>query len=505
MPSPTVRPLALTTVLVAAALACSAVPAAAATREQAPRPLTSPTNNATTNPTSAATPTARATSTSRAEPTAAASAGGRERDADDVAEGEGDDEPTASATPTSDVDADQPEARAEQDPAEAAGDGGWLSGASGEGAADGALGQWRGDDVDIVGTWADQGDNQTELYSIAPGGEVADFDGAIDIAPGGLQDGESWAAAADGAYEDRWRESLTRMAELREGRGTTYVRPFHEFNLGGWDWSVSPGDAEDFKAAWARYRAVQQEVFPEARLVYGVNVTSSGTDLDWRTTWPGAKQADVLGVDTYNGWPTITSAADFEAQLNARGDDGIPVGLDAYAEQAEQWGVPLAVPEWSGRAEMGDEPAYVEGMVDWFAANAGDGPGQLEYEVLFNAPQDDGNFQLFADDGRLPASGDAYVEATEATAEQRQGEAVEPSRDAAAEPSRPTSSATPEDGQTPAPSASPSAASTRAADRGGQAGDDDRAGDEDGAEVDQSDVQDLVARLDALLARLEQG
>jgi len=451
MPSAGTRPLTLTALLVAAALTCTTVPAAAAAREQAPE----------------------------LSPTPSATAG--------------------LGSPGSPDEVDQNADDTEEDTDTPASEGGtWLSGASGEGAADGALGQWRGDPVDIVGTWADQGDNQTELYSIAPGGEVADFDGAIDIAPGGLQEGETWAAAADGAYEDRWRESLTRMAELRQGRGTTYVRPFHEFNLGGWNWSVSPGDAEDFKAAWARYRAVQQEVFPEAQLVYGVNVTSSGTDLDWRTTWPGESQADVLGVDTYNGWPTITSEADFQAQLNARGDDGIPVGLDAYAAQAADWGVPLAVPEWSGRAEMGDEPAYVEGMVDWFAENAGDGPGQLEYEVLFNAPQDDGNFQLFADDGRLPASGQAYVEAT---ADQREDEDDEPSRDTAPQVARPTSSPASGDEEASTPTASPKPPSTRVADRDEQ--EDDETGGQ--VEVDQRDVQDLVARLDALLDRLEQG
>jgi len=482
MPSPTARPLTLTTVLVAAALACTATPAGAATRE--PSPTAVPTS------TSSTTPPARPTSTSSSEP----SASGRQRDAapdTDRDVDEAREAAAASSTPSSDPD----EQGDQVDDASTSGD--WLSGASGEGAADGALGQWRGDDVDIVGTWADQGDNQTELYSIAPGGEVADFDGAIDIAPGGLLDGETWPAAADGAYDERWRESLTRMAKLRQGRGTTYVRPFHEFNLAGWNWSVRPSDADDFKTAWARYRAIQQEAFPEAQLVYGVNVTSSGTDLDWRTTWPGQGQADVLGVDTYNGWPTITSADDFEAQLDARGDDGIPVGLDAYAEQAADWGVPLAVPEWSGRAEMGDEPAYVEGMVDWFAANAGNGPGQLAYEVLFNAPQDDGNFQLFADGGRLPASGEAYVEATEATAEQREGEG-----------STPSSAPAEQDDEAPAPTATSSPTSTRSAQReertGGQVdqGDDgDRAEDQ----VDQRDVQNLVERLDALLARLERA
>ncbi|WP_187279888.1 glycosyl hydrolase [Quadrisphaera setariae] len=288
--------------------------------------------------------------------------------------------------------------------------GGWLSGASGDGADDGQLGAWRGKPIAIGGTWADRGDNQTELWSIADGGEWAGFDGALDIAPGGLLAGESWSAAASGAYDDRWRASLAKMADLRAGAGTTYIRPFHEFNLGGWDWSVQPGDAEDFKTAWARYRDIQREVFPEAKLVYGVNVTSSGTDLDWRTTWPGKDNADVLGVDTYNGWPTINSDAQFNEQANARGDGGIPIGLNAYSEQAREWGVPLAVPEWSGRAEMGDEAAYVEGMTSWFAQNAGSGPGQLLYEIVFNAPQDDNNFKLFGDT-RMPESSAAYQQA----------------------------------------------------------------------------------------------
>jgi len=376
-------------------------------------------------------------------------------------------------------------------------DGTWLSGASGDGAADGALGEWRGEPVDIVGTWADQGGNQTQLWSIAPGGEVADFDGAIDIAPGGLQDGDTWAAAADGAYDDRWQESLTRMSNLRAEKGTTYIRPFHEFNLDGWNWSVSLGDAEDFTAAWKRYRAIQREVFPEAQLVYGVNVTSSGTDLDWRTTWPGEGQADVLGVDSYNGWPTISTVADFKAQLEARGDDGIPIGLNAYSEQAEEWGVPLAVPEWSGRADMGDEPAYVTAMVDWFAANAGSGPGQVVYEILFNAPQDDRNFQLFTDGSRMPASAKAYVDAVQATAD-GQGAGVHPAGTGASIEPRDaatvlTDSANPASGasEEPAPvSADPTSVPADFVDQA--------------ESLDQADVDALVARLDALLDRLEQ-
>ncbi|MBC3763449.1 hypothetical protein ACUN7V_20190 [Quadrisphaera oryzae] len=363
----------------------------------------------------------------------------------------------------------------------------WLSGASGDGAADGTLGRWRSDPVGIVGTWADQGDNQTQLYAIAPGGEVADFNGAIDIAPGGLLEGDTWAAAATGSYDDRWRQSLTRMAALRAGKGTTYIRPFHEFNLGGaYPWAVTPDQASDFTTAWKRYRAIQQHVFPDAKLVYGVNVTSSGTDLDWRTTWPGAGQADVLGVDSYNGWPTITTAAEFDKQLDARGADGIPVGLNAYSDQAKTWGVPLAVPEWSGRAEMGDEPAYVTGMVDWFAEHAGHGPGQLVYEILFNAPQDDGNFQLFADDSRMPASAQAYVDAVASTEAGRAADDSSSSGESTAEQN--------EDPQ-PAPSTAGTATATTEPSRPMKDAD---------TPASQADVDELVARLDVLLDRLEQ-
>ena len=169
------------------------------------------------------------------------------------------------------------------------------------------------------------------------------------------------------------------------------------------------------------------------------------------------------------------------------GHGGIPIGLGAYSEQAAEWGVPLAVPEWSGRAEMGDESAYVTGMVDWFAANAGDGPGQLAYEILFNAPQDDRNFQLFADDTKMPDSAQAYVDAVASTEVARTADSpLSPSAVAAAQD---------EEWQ---PARSPTATATVSAEPGRPVG-------EVTTPVSQSDVDELVARLEALLDRLEQS
>lgn len=286
----------------------------------------------------------------------------------------------------------------------------WLSGASGDGAEDGAIAAWRGEPLGIVGTWDDTGDAQTNMYTISPGGGTTAWTGPLDLAPGGFNPGDTWAAAASGAYDARWRAGLQAAAQDRAGKGQTFIRPFHEFNGTWYPWSLGPDQVGNFITAWRRYRAIQQQVFPAAKLVFNVNVNSTG-GLDWRTAYPGPGQFDVLGVDIYDGSPQrYASAADFTAALDATGPGGIPVGLDTYLAQAAAWGVPLAVPEWSGRAEVGDDPAFVTGMINWFAAHAGTGTGRLEYEILFNAPQDNANFQLFGA-GRLPQESAAYVSA----------------------------------------------------------------------------------------------
>lgn len=58
---------------------------------------------------------------------------------------------------------------------------GWLSGAAGEGVADGAFAAWRENPVPIAGTWADtSGEIQSALPQLAPGGEYADWSGSLD-------------------------------------------------------------------------------------------------------------------------------------------------------------------------------------------------------------------------------------------------------------------------------------------------------------------------------------
>ncbi len=304
-----------------------------------------------------------------------------------------------------------------EDPADSPADGpvggdagSWLSGSSGSRVAEGGLGRWRGRDLDLVGTWADVADASVELYELQPGAALSGWRGPMDIALGAIAADETWADAAAGGCDDRWRRSLTALAHLRSGAGTTYVRFAHESNGDWYDWSVDGGSVDDFLLAWDRYRDLQLELMPQARLVFAVTSQSSGSGLDWRRTFPGPDAVDLLGVDHYNQYPWVGTREAFDDGLRARDEWGAPRGLGAHAEFAAEQGVPFCVPEWSSNADMGDSPAFIEGMHRFFTRHGGTGPGQMEYEVLFNVAEfDDGKFALHPDTA-MPEAAETYQE-----------------------------------------------------------------------------------------------
>ncbi len=104
----------------------------------------------------------------------------------------------------------------------------------------------------------------------------------------------------------------------------------------------------------------------------------------------------------------MESAEDWEASLDELDSYGSPKGLQQHLDFARSVGLPLAVPEWSGSAEEGDSPAFIEGMYQFFETNAGDGAGELLYEIQFNVDTADGIFVLFNDYIRMPNSAATY-------------------------------------------------------------------------------------------------
>ena len=285
----------------------------------------------------------------------------------------------------------------------------WLSGAAGEGVDDGRFGEWRGRPVDITATWADNNEAMVALENLQTGAEFGSWDRPLDVAIGGIGDGETWAEAADGEYDGRWRRSLRELRDLRdEKQGTTYIRFAHEMNGNWYPWAVTEDDRGAFIEAWQRFRGLQEEVFPGARLVFCVNRESVGTGMDWRELFPGRQYVDVLAVDYYNRNPYVADEEEWTASLMATDEWGGPEGLGAHLEFARRSGLPLAIPEWSGDASEGDSPAFVAGMHEFLVQHGGAGPGEVLYEIQFNIDKDEKNWVLFDRFTRMPTSADTY-------------------------------------------------------------------------------------------------
>ena len=285
----------------------------------------------------------------------------------------------------------------------AAGD--WLSGAAGHGVGTGDFGTWRGSAVEVVSTWADNNSDMIALGQLRPGGEYGTWQGPMDISIGAIGPGETWQQAANGAYDGRWRQSLTNLRELRASRpGTTFIRFAHEMNGDWYPWSVNAGNHEAFIQAWRRFHALQQEIYPAAKLTFGLNRESINTGMDWRQMFPGAEYVDVIGVDYYNQWPCVMTQAEWDSAVLLTDQYGAPRGLQRHLEFAQSVGLPLSVPEWGVNADQCDSAVYVRNMHRFFAEHAGSGPGQVLYESLFNVNWDGDRWRLYGSDRSPQAS-----------------------------------------------------------------------------------------------------
>jgi hypothetical protein len=305
----------------------------------------------------------------------------------------------------------------------------WLSGAFDDSAVNGKFAQWRGTSVTIAGVWSDATpDDQEQLWSLQRSAWTS-WTGALDVAVGAIYKDyaacpeqaaqrtypqETWQAAAKGAYDSRWKASLTKLQKLRSaaGMGTTYIRFAAGFN-GSWPgmacrWSVDQSDLADFKIAWKNFRGFQKQIFPDARLVWSPT-DGTGTDIDVRDAFPDcADCVDVIGVMAKNEYPFAATAEEFTKKWNtdARGvalGSNAPRGVETWRRFAQGKGLPFALCEWGSRAKDdgygsggGDSTDYFQGVHDWLVANAGTAPGKVEYEVLFNLFKD---YALYRSDG----------------------------------------------------------------------------------------------------------
>ena len=272
---------------------------------------------------------------------------------------------------------------------------GWLSGASSFQASNGTYGSWRGSPVEIVGFWV----NDPALYPIGPRipgcggcGEHQAWKGPVDMAVA-PPSWSSWAKEANGQHDAFWTAVFRKAKALRSGKGTTYIRPWYEYNGDWFPYSVRPGEEAAFRKAFARINAIQDREFPAAKLMLGVSASSN---VSVARTWPSG--VDVLNIDFYNNWPFCTTTACFNDKIeNGAGSNS----LEDLRRLAKAKGVPIAIGEWSNQGKKqsggsgggGESPQFIRDWNTWLRRNAGNGAGKVMYEVQFNLWSD--QFELF--------------------------------------------------------------------------------------------------------------
>ncbi|MET8967518.1 glycoside hydrolase family 26 protein [Streptomyces hydrogenans] len=86
---------------------------------------------------------------------------------------------------------------------------------------------------------------------------------------------------------------------------------------------------------------------------------SRGRDaVPWPECYPGDDVVDIIGMDAYDQ----PAGLSFEEQVSEE------YGLAHHVAFAAAHGKPVSYPEW-GLFRNGDNPVYVRGMLDWFAAH----------------------------------------------------------------------------------------------------------------------------------------
>jgi hypothetical protein len=261
----------------------------------------------------------------------------------------------------------------------------WSSGVYIPGDDTGAVesfGSWRGAKTDVTVTWPARSNwndvtNSTWIYDRwknAPQTLV------LGLPPFPENVGASMGACASGAYNQQWRQFGTTI----KGSGIserTIVRLGWEFNGNWYAWSArNPGE---FAACWRQVVSSAESTAPGLRWDWNTNRGPSQLGIDSRDAYPGDAFVDIVGVDSYDGWPGVKSEADWNEHLNGS------YGLKFWADFARQHGKKLSIPEWGvypGTAwaghNGGDNPLYVNKMFGFFRSQQ----DNLAYEAYFNEP-----------------------------------------------------------------------------------------------------------------------
>jgi hypothetical protein len=255
----------------------------------------------------------------------------------------------------------------------------WASGAylpSDTPAAAAAFGRWRGRPLDVVDNWSNEATWpdivdpawlyqrwRRSPYTLAFG---------VAMLPQHVR-GVSLNACANGRYNSYWRQFGRVISSY--GLGTSIIRLGWEFNGAWYIWKAT--QPATWVGCWQQIVTSARSYAPGLRWDWNVNRGVTSALANPALAYPGNSYVTMVGIDSYDWWPSARTAAGWQRQLNG------PQGLDYWLAFAERHGKLLSVPEWgsvAGRASAGgDDPLYVRDMRAFFEANA----AHLAFEANF--------------------------------------------------------------------------------------------------------------------------
>lgn len=179
--------------------------------------------------------------------------------------------------------------------------------------------------------------------------------------------GGSLKLGAQGAYDSYF----TQIGQIliNNGLGSTTLRLGWEHSGSWYIWGAQK-DPSDFILYWQHLVKLFRGL-PGANFKFNWNTSLGWMNVLQPNVYPGDQYVEFVGVDAYNidynpkdttpaaRWKTLTTES---------------YGLNWYVTFATQHNKPLSVPEWgtgNGNAGHagGDDPYYVQQMVNWMAAN----------------------------------------------------------------------------------------------------------------------------------------
>lgn len=163
---------------------------------------------------------------------------------------------------------------------------------------------------------------------------------------------EELRKGARGAYDEHFRVLARRLVGLGVADAVLVVG----WEMNGITYTHRCGpDPAAWKQYWTRIVRVMRGVDGQ-RFRFEFTPNRGRDAVPWTECYPGDTYVDVIGMDAYDqpeGMP-------FEEQVEE------PYGLADHVRFARAHRKPVSYPEW-GLFRNGDNPAYMRGMLRWFA------------------------------------------------------------------------------------------------------------------------------------------